>query len=250
MQERLQKILANAGVASRRATEEMIRAGRVTVNEKVVTRLGTRADPLQDRIAVDGRLLRCEAELVYLAVNKPQGYISTARDTHGRKTVLDLAPKMGRLYPVGRLDADSEGLILLTNDGDLAYRLTHPSFVVEKEYRVLVEGHPSSEKLARLRQGVEIDGEVSAPAKVEETGREDGNTWLRLVIHEGRKRQIRRMAEAVGHPVIKLMRTRIGSLRLGELAPGQFRRLAPGEVQKLFTGSRKKTSPRSVGKVG
>jgi 23S rRNA pseudouridine2605 synthase len=243
--ERLQKILANAGVASRRAAEEIITSGRVRVNGEVITQLGVRADPASDRIEVDGKPLttnpsaQASQQLVYIALNKPTGVVSTARDTHGRKTVLDLldgaklAERGLRLYPVGRLDADTTGLLLITNDGDLTFRLTHPRYGVEKEYRALVRGHPDEATLKRLRDGVEVEGEKTAPARIDVLGRQSTATWLRVVIHEGRKRQVRLMAAAVGHPVADLQRIRFGPLLLGKLEPGKWRYLAVHEVHAL-----------------
>ena len=230
---RLQKVLAQAGVASRRAAERLIRGGRVTVNGVVVTELGTRARPGTDHIAVDGRDVGGREHLVYLALNKPPGYVSTARDTHGRPTVLDLVPSRERLFPVGRLDADSEGLLLLTNDGGLAYAVTHPGHDVEKEYHALVRGVPSSETITQLRRGVAIEDGRSAPAEVAALGPGHGGTWLRLILREGRKRQIRRMSEAVGHPVIQLRRVRIGPVYLADLPLGRFRELSSREVRAL-----------------
>lgn len=243
--ERLQKILAQAGVASRRAAEELIAAGRVTVNGKPVTEMGSRANPATDVIAVDGRPLKAKdgtgevQRLVYIALHKPIGVVSTARDPYGRPTVLSLLAgaklvEQGlRVYPVGRLDADSSGLVLLTNDGDLTFRLTHPRFGVEKEYRVLMRGRVSEDKLQRLRDGVEIEGGLTAPAKVDVSSTREGNTWLRMTIKEGRKRQVRLMAAAVGHPVIELQRIRFGSIDLGTLEPGKWRNLAIHEVHAL-----------------
>jgi len=244
-EERLQKILANAGVASRRAAEEMIAAGRVRVNGTVIKQMGVRADPYSDRIEVDGKPLditqsaQPAQEFVYIMLNKPVGVVSTARDTHGRSTVLDLLDDARlkerglRVYPVGRLDAESTGLLLLTNDGDLTFRLTHPRFGVEKEYRALVRGRPTEATLQRLRDGVEIEGEMTAPARVEQLGRKGGDTWLRVVIHEGRKRQVRLMTAAVGHPVGELQRVRFGPLQLASLEPGKWRNLARHEVHAL-----------------
>src|SRR5437764_14548819 len=199
---RLAKYLAHAGVASRRAAEDIVRAGRVSVAGETVT------DPARDvdsdsAVAVDGEPLRAPREHVVYAVHKPAGVVSTARDTHGRPTVVELAPKgAGRLYPVGRLDADSTGLILLTNDGDLAHRLTHPSFEVPKTYRARVKGRVGNEDLARLREGLELEDGRTAPARA----RRLGDHEIELTIHEGRKRQVRRMLEAVGHRVVELER--------------------------------------------
>jgi 23S rRNA pseudouridine2605 synthase len=207
-----------------------VRAGRVTVGGAVVT------DPARDvdaasRVAVDGRRLAGAEARVVLALHKPAGVVSTAKDTHGRRTVLDLAPGVrGRLYPVGRLDADTTGLILLTNDGELANRLTHPSFRVPKTYRARVAHPPVREaELRALREGVELEDGRTAPAKV----RRIGADRLDLTIHEGRKRQVRRMCEAVGHPVRELQRIAFGPLRLGDLEAGQVRRLSAAEVERL-----------------
>lgn len=230
--ERLQKYLARAGVASRRAAELIIRQGRVSVNGARVTSLGTKVGP-GDVVAVDGRPVTLRKELVYLAINKPRGYVTTAADPWGRPTVMHLVSVPQRVYPVGRLDVESEGLLLLTNDGQLAYHLTHPRYGVEKEYHVLVEGRPSDEALRRLRQGVDLEGRKTAPAKVARLPLGDGGTWLSIVIHEGRKRQVRRMLEAVGHRVLRLVRVSFGPVRLGDLAPGESRRLAPEEVDSL-----------------
>lgn len=227
---RLAKFLAHAGVASRRAAEEIVRAGRVTVGGEVVR------DPARDvgdddGVAVDGRSLRgAEARVVH-ALHKPPGVVCTARDTHGRRTVLDLVPSAGaRLYPVGRLDADSTGLILVTNDGELANLLTHPSYEVDKTYRADVGGGPVREPALRaLREGIVLDDGRTAPAKV----RQVRSGVLELTIHEGRKRQVRRMCEAVGHPVRALQRVRFGPLALGGLAEGSSRRLSVAEVDRL-----------------
>jgi 23S rRNA pseudouridine2605 synthase len=231
---RLAKYMAHAGVASRRAAEEIVRAGRVTVAGEVV------CDPAHDvddssAVVVDGRPLSgAEATVVY-AVNKPVGVVSTTKDTHGRPTVVDLvAEEKARLYPVGRLDADTSGLILLTNDGALAHRLTHPSFEVEKTYRASVRGGPVGEPaLRRLREGVRLEDGMTAPARV----RRLGAGILELTIHEGRNRQVRRMCEAVGHRVIALERIAFGPLRLGALASGAHRRLEQAEVQRLSAAS-------------
>jgi pseudouridine synthase len=227
---RLQKAIADAGVASRRKAERLILAGRVAVNGQVVTQLGTRVDPYADRITVDGRPIPLPQPRMYLALYKPQGYVSTVRDRHAKRTVLELVPGGHRLFPVGRLDMRSEGLMFLTNDGYFAYRVTHPRFQVEKEYHVLVKGVPTPQTLEALARGIPIDGWTTAPARSVIIGREEGNAWLSITIVEGRKRQVRRMLEAVGHPVLRLIRVRIGQVGLGNLKPGQYRHLTPEEV--------------------
>jgi len=208
-------------------------AGRVRVNGSTVTVLGTQVDPQHDLIEVDGQPVSVSSARAYLLLNKPAGYLSTARDSRGRPTVLDLVASTTRLYPVGRLDLDSEGLLLLTDDGELAQRLLHPSFEHEKEYHVCVEGRPTARTLQRLREGIELEDGFTWPAKVDDLRHDDGCTWLRFVIHEGRKRQLRRMCAAVGHPVRRLIRVRMGPLALGDLASGEHRALAPGEVGML-----------------
>jgi len=230
---RLQKLLAHAGVASRRKAEELIRQGRVTVNGQVVIKLGSRVDPAHDDIRVDGRRLQPRPDHVYILLNKPRGVLSAMDDAQGRRSLGDLVRVPVRLYPVGRLDATSEGLILLTDDGELAHLLTHPRYRHEKEYRVLVEGHPSDQALAAWRRGVMLKGRPTAPARVEVLRREKEATLLRVVMHEGRKRQIRQVAALLGHPVRRLTRVRLGPLHLGTLEPGQWRSLTPREVQAL-----------------
>ena len=227
---RLAKYLAHAGVASRRAAEEIVRAGRVTVGGEVVT------DPARDvgdadAVTVDGRRVAGAEERVVWLVNKPAGVVSTARDTHGRSTVVDLVDAGGaRLYPVGRLDADSTGLILLTNDGELAHALTHPSFEVPKTYRVRVARAPVSDRaVRRLREGVQLEDGMTAPARV----RRDGRDVLEITIHEGRNRQVKRMCEAVGHRVVSLERIAFGPLRLGDLPAGRARRVTGAELDRL-----------------
>lgn len=237
--ERLQKVLAQAGVASRRACEELIRQGRVQVNGQVVTELGTKVNPKLDEISVDGSPISGPAEKIYLILNKPPGYISTAHDPWGRPTVLDLIPHQERLYPVGRLDAESEGLLLLTNDGKLTHRLTHPRYEQEKEYLALVKGHPTDAALSQLRHGVDLEEGRTAPAKVSRVSRKErletpsDTTWLRIVTHEGRKRQIRRMCAAVGHPVQRLIRVRVGPIEMGDLPVGEYRPLSAKEIRHL-----------------
>jgi len=230
---RLAKFLAHAGVASRRGAEEIVRAGRVTIAGTTVT------DPARDvdidsGVGVDGRMLTGPEERVVFLVNKPPGVLCTAKDTHDRATVVDLVPTRGaRLYPVGRLDADSTGLILVTNDGDLAQRLTHPSFEVPRTYRATVYPAPVHERALRtLREGVQLDDGVTAPAKV----RQVKAGVLELTIHEGRNHQVRRMCEAVGHPVRTLQRVRFGPLRLDNLQEGEHRRLKAAEVEDLRRG--------------
>jgi 23S rRNA pseudouridine2605 synthase len=226
--DRLQKVMARIGVGSRRICEELIVDGRVTVNG-VVPVLGRRVDPAVDRVELDGVPLPVQPGLVHYLVNKPAGVVSTAEDTHGRPTVVSLVPTDPRVFPVGRLDMDSEGLLVLTNDGELTHRLTHPSFGVPKEYLVQVEGEPTSGEVRRLREGVELDDGPTAPARVSVVA----PTLLRMVIHEGRTRQIRRMCEAVGHPVVRLVRTRIGPLADPSLGPGSYRPLSFDEVRGL-----------------
>jgi len=240
---RLAKFLAGAGVASRRASEEIVRAGRVSVDGEVIT------DPARDvtdddTVTVDGRRVGERAtELVVYAVNKPAGVVSTARDTHGRPTVVSLIQTPLRLYPVGRLDADTTGLILLTNDGELAHRLTHPSFEVDKTYRAVVAAAPVPERdLDKLRKGVELEDGMTAPARV---SRVKPDT-LEITIHEGRKRQVKRMCDHIGHPVLKLQRIRFGPLQLGDLAVGAHRRLTANEVSLLRSAGRSGSSAARV----
>jgi 23S rRNA pseudouridine2605 synthase len=231
--ERLQKVLAHAGVASRRKSEDIIRRGRVTVNGRVVTELGTKVDPARDEILVDGRPIQRSTGHVYVMLNKPQGVISAMNDRRGRRALGDLVSLPQRLYPVGRLDLDSEGLVLLTDDGELANLLTHPRYEHDKEYEVWVNGEPSEETLNTWRQGVSLEGKMTAPARVEVLARRKDGTLLRVVMHEGRKRQIRRVAELLGHPVRELKRVRLGPLELGLLEPGQWRYLTTREVRSL-----------------
>jgi len=225
---RLQKVLAQAGLGSRRECEDLIARRRVTVNGEVAA-LGRRVDPERDVIEVDGARIGVRPGLVHYLLNKPAGVITTAADTHGRRTVTELVPAEPRVFPVGRLDADTEGLLILTNDGDLAHRLTHPSYGVPKEYLAEVDGTPGRGALRALREGVALEDGVTAPAKVSVL--EPG--VLRITIHEGRNRQVRRMCEAVGHPVRRLVRTRIGPLADHRLEPGRWRRLTQDEVRAL-----------------
>ena len=232
--ERLQKILSRAGISSRRQAEELIRAGRVRLNGQVVRELGTKADPSRDRITVDGRSLRSAGKPVCILLNKPVGVVTTLSDPQKRPTVLDVLGKMRvRVFPVGRLDYHSAGLLLLTNDGELALRLTHPRYGVKKTYRVKVKGDVNEKALRRLRNGVRLKDGRTAPAVVRITSSAERKTWLEITIAEGKRRQIRRMCEAVGLLVEKLVRTRLGPLKLGNLQPGHYRQLTDEELKKL-----------------
>ncbi len=228
---RLQKVLAHAGVASRRKAEDLIRQGRVTVNGRVITRLGTRVDSASDDIRVDGQRIQIAASRMYILLNKPRGILSTMEDERGRRALGDLVQVPVRLYPVGRLDMGSEGLILLTDDGELANLLTHPRYKHDKEYRALVNGHPSPKTLEAWRRGVLLDGEPTAPARVDVLRIEKNSSLLRIAMHEGRKRQIRRVASLLGHPVQSLRRVQLGPFRLGSLQVGQWRYLTSKEIR-------------------
>lgn len=235
--ERLQKIMARAGLGSRRQSEELIAAGRVRVNGRVA-KLGDKADPGSDRIEVDGqRIVVADEPLLYIALNKPRGVISSLEDEleEGRTTVRDLIPldSSVHIYPVGRLDKPSEGLMLMTNDGELAHRLTHPRYEHEKVYTVVVEGRLTDDIVEQWRRGVMLDGRITAPAPIEILERGDDKTRFRIILREGRKRQIRRIAADLGHPVQQLIRDRIGPLELGDLPPGKWRYLTNREVAEL-----------------
>ena len=231
--ERLQKVLARAGVASRRAVEEMIVAGRIRVNGKPAV-LGQRVDPDKDEVEVDGSRLPLQADLIYYLMNKPSGVVTTAEDEFGRTTVMDLIEPSERVWPVGRLDIDTEGALILTNDGDLTHRLTHPSFEVPKTYIVWAKGTVGDKALRALARGVELDDGLTAPAEVSLRETSGGASLIEMTITEGRNRQVRRMMEAVGHEVIRLARTTIGPLQLGHLRPGTARRLGLPEVRSLY----------------
>jgi 23S rRNA pseudouridine2605 synthase len=233
MEERLQKALAHAGVASRRAAERLVTEGRVAVNGHIVRTLGARVDLARDALVVDGRRLATSPRRTYLALHKPRGYLSTARDERGRPTVLDLVKSSERVYPVGRLDLDSEGLLLLTDDGDLALRVTHPRYGVSKEYHALVRGVPSASVLAHLRRGVELEEGRARAAEVALVSTEADRSWVRIVLRQGWKRQVRRMLAVVGYPVERLVRTRIGSVDLGALPAGSTRELSAAELAGL-----------------
>ncbi len=231
--ERLQKVLAHAGIASRREAEGLIQQGRVTVNGQTVTQMGTKVDPGRDEIWVDGQRIQVASQMIYVMLSKPSGTLSVMEDDRGRPALGDLIQVPTRMYPVGRLDIDSEGLVLLTNDGELANLLTHPRYQHEREYRVLVNGRPSKKTLGAWQRGVMLDGKLTAPARVDAIRQEKDSTWLRIVMREGRKRQIRSVASLLGHPVRQLKRVRMGPLYLGQLEVGQWRYLTSKEISDL-----------------
>lgn len=244
--ERLQKVLAHAGVASRRHCEELIVQGSVQVNGKVVRELGTRVDPSVDRITVNGRAIRIEQH-VYLMLYKPTGVITSVSDPRGRRVVTDLLTGIKeRVYPVGRLDYDTSGLLLLTNDGELANRLAHPSYEIDKVYRAWVRGVPSPDKIKRLATGIRLEDGMTSPgeARLLKTAPGQDKALVELTIHEGRNRQVRRMCEAIGHPVLSLERIRLGFLTLEGLQLGQYRPLTSTEVERLKKGLVQKRKPR------
>lgn len=236
--QRLQKILASAGVASRRHAEELIRQGRVAVNGQVVSELGAKADPALDAIAVDGKPLPRHADKAYFALFKPTGYITSKRDPRNRRTVMMLAPEVPGLHPVGRLDYDTSGLLLLTNDGEFTLALTHPRYGVPKTYEALVAGHPTERILQRLREGVMLEDGWTSPAQVVALGPAGAESRIRITLHEGRNRQVRRMFEAVGHPVLRLKRLSVGPVSIEGLKPGDVRPLSQQEIVALKQQSR------------
>jgi 23S rRNA pseudouridine2605 synthase len=241
--ERLQKLLAAAGLGSRRSCEQLIETGRVQVNGRTAT-LGMSADPAADKITVDGSVLQTAAALQTFALHKPRGVVSSLAPQGNRATVRDLLPVKGRFFPVGRLDKDSEGLILLTNDGALAQRISHPRYEVEKEYRVLVARRPSEEQLEIWRRGVVLEeGVRTSPMEVVVESPEGRGAWLRVVMHEGRKHELREIGRCIGLPVVRIIRRKIGSLTLGGLRPGQYRELTPAEITSL-SGSGTMSAPR------
>jgi 23S rRNA pseudouridine2605 synthase len=234
MLERLQKIISAAGITSRRASEELILAGRVTVNGTVVTELGSKADPAVDTVAVDNKPLSIASRRLYILLYKPVGYLTTLDDPEGRPLVTDLLKEIGeRVYPVGRLDYNTEGLLLLTSDGEWANRLMHPRNEVEKEYHVRVRGKVHKSQLDQLAGGVEVEGRKTAPARVSMIKEGEQNDWFSITIHEGRNRQVRRMCEAVSLSVVRLRRVRYGMLAMGDLKPGEYRYLTESEVNGL-----------------
>jgi pseudouridine synthase len=238
---RINAYLARAGVASRRAADRLVQEGRVTVDGEPAT-LGTSVGA-GDRVEVDGHPVAPE-RFAYVLLHKPAGVVTTARDPQGRPTVVGLVPRAERLFPVGRLDADTTGVLLLTNDGPLAHRLAHPRYGVEKAYEAEVEGSPGRVALARLAGGIDLDGRATAPAVVRVVARGRGRTTLELVLHEGRKHQVKRMCEAVGHPVVRLQRTRYAGIGLDGLAPGEWRELTAREVAGLRRRTARGASPR------
>lgn len=246
MRERLQKVMAKAGIGSRRHNESLIRAGKVRVNGIVAT-IGDSADPLRDKIEVEGREILPE-EPLYIMVNKPKGVLSSTEDELGlgRATVRELVELEGHIYPVGRLDKQSEGLMLLTNDGELAHKLTHPRFGHEKVYRVAVAGHVSPELIKNWSEGVVLDGRMTAQADIVVLSQAEDVTWLRITMREGRKRQIRRVAAMLGHPVTRLIREQIGTLHMGNLEQGAWRHLDPGEIEALRQSTRRGAAERRI----
>lgn len=244
MEERLQKLIAAAGIASRRHAEELITSGLVTVNGQVVTELGTKADAKRDHIKVRGKLINpvlAKREKVYVLLNKPKGYLSSVSDPEGRPLVTELLPpSLGRLHPVGRLDFNTEGLLLLTNDGDFTNFITAARNRVEKVYEAKVKGLPPEPAIERIRRGVVLDdGTKTAPAKITKVDETGSNAWFEVVLHQGRNQQIRRMFDVIGHSVVKLRRSRIGSLRDDDLRPGYWRLLTPIEINRLMKVERK-----------
>lgn len=231
---RLNKFLALAGVASRREADRWIQEGRISVNNQVVEELGLRVDEDKDVVRVDGRKIQVKTQPVYILLNKPAGYLVTLKDPFRRPTVRTLLPaSLGRVFPVGRLDLATEGLLVLTNDGELAFRLSHPRFGVKKVYLAKIKGEPDKEALRRLERGVHLERAKTAPAKVVLLAPGQKSSWLRLELQEGRKREVREMCRAVGHPVLELRRVEFAGLGLGNLKPGQWRHLEPGEVRRL-----------------
>jgi 23S rRNA pseudouridine2605 synthase len=231
--ERLQRTLARAGLSSRRGSEELIKAGRVEVNGRPAS-LGDKVDPEQDEVRVDGRRVSVDPGLRYVALHKPKGVTTTMRDRHAERDLRDFVPEGPRVFPVGRLDRDTEGLLLLTNDGDLAHRLAHPRHGVEKEYLAEVDGSPTPARIGRLRRGVDLDDGIAKAVDARSVGRAGGRFAVRVVMTEGRKREVRRMLEAVGLPVRRLIRTRVGPVRLGRMKAGELRDLSHDEVRDLY----------------
>jgi 23S rRNA pseudouridine2605 synthase len=247
MLERLQKILSMAGVSSRREAERLITAGKVAVNGTVVTELGSKADPEKDRITLNGKPVRVREKKLYVLLYKPAGYMTTLKDPEGRPIVTDLVKSLKeRVFPVGRLDYNTEGLLLLTNDGTWANRLAHPRHEVEKEYIVRIRGTVTEEQMAMLSKGVELDEDTTAPATVRPMRGSEGSSWISITIHEGRYRQVRRMCEAVGLSVVRLKRIRYGFLDLGTLRQGEYRLLSDEEAHRIAGGEGAPVLPQAV----
>ena len=241
--ERIQKILAKAGIASRREAERMILEGRVMVNGAVIDALGFKADPLKDHIKVDGKRLPPSEPKITLLLNKPRGYLCTVKDPEERRTIMDLLARVkARVYPVGRLDFDAEGLVILTNDGDLAHLLSHPKFSIPRTYLAKVSGVPDEKQLNRLKKGVVLEDGRARAVFILLLSQGEKNSWVRIVVAEGRNHMVKRMFAAIGHPVLKLKRVAFGPIPLGTLPPGQFRYLVPEEIEKLKTFKPKITS--------
>ena len=235
MQERLQKVLAKAGIASRRKAEELIRRGKVRVDGKVITEMGTKVDPETQDIECEGVALDPQEEKVYILLHKPGGYLSTVDDPQRRPIVTDLLKNIKeRVYPVGRLDLDTEGALLLTNDGELAQKILHPSHEVNKTYVAKVKGRPDKKKLDALSKGIELEGKKTWPANIEVLKSEVESTTIQITIHEGRKRQVRKMFDTIGHPVLQLKRTAYGQLELGGLRSGKYRFLTPADIKFIL----------------
>lgn len=233
MEERLQKFMASCGVGSRRKCEEIILSGRVSVNKITIKELGFKVDPFKDIVCLDHKELKPEENKIYVALHKPVGYISSAKDERGRKTILDIVKVKERIYPIGRLDYDTSGLILLTNDGDVYNRVIHPRQEVHKIYLAKVTGIPSRNAISYFETGVDIEGYITAPASFQIYKKEKENSWVRITIHEGKNRQIRRMCDAIGHPVLQLKRVSVGNITLGDLKTGEWRYLEPQEIDYL-----------------
>ncbi len=234
MAERLQKVMSEFGVASRRKCEDMIADGRVKVNGCLITEPGSKVDKEKDVIQVDGKIIKCSENKVYILLNKPTGYITSAKDQFGRPTVLDLLRGISvRVFPIGRLDYDTEGLILLTNDGDITYMITHPKHNIDKTYRALIRGEAKENDIESFKRGIAIEDYVTSPARMEIVRYSKGNSIVDITIHEGKNRQVRKMCSAIGHEVIRLKRIRIGEIGLGELKTGEWRYLKDSEIEYL-----------------
>jgi 23S rRNA pseudouridine2605 synthase/16S rRNA pseudouridine516 synthase len=235
MQERLQKVIAHAGIVSRREAERLITEGRVAVNGSIVTQLGTKVDPARDKVKVDDRLVKSFPGKVYVLMNKPAGYVSTLKDPQERPVVTDLLDRINtRVFPVGRLDYDAEGVLLLTNDGELAHRLQHPRYGISRTYEVKVKDVPANSKLSSLRKGVRLEDGITLPAKAKFLKKTTKNCWLKITLYEGKNRQVKRMCAAIGHPVLKIKRVSLGPLSLGDVSRGKYRHLTQDEVKELY----------------